>query len=589
MFTFFYVVCVRPTFDIIFLNIILHPFISIHASQISHQFRAFYRNGSNGWKPRFRSRTSGIGEVRSTSMLQMMSSSFTQSATRQHQRRCARRILHRNCCVLRYFSARDGVHHPSCVFFLIIVPMVEYIAPATFYVITLRPCSQWATYLHLSANTYRLWQVSTQHQHQLVTLRLSLQYKLHLDLSLSTSCLETRYQHLLLSTSRLRRLSLSKQHWWHWWGAMPWWDWGFMLCVRVSQKRIWRRVWHSRSSRWDDSKSERTWRAFFGTFVLWVGGSTRWSGRVFMWHVWGWRRHFGMLPGPDWSLCSADCEQRDVFHGRCLVALGHSGGARWQICPWWPTTAYCEKFATVIGFTEDVVGIDEKYFLPMTRGGGGQLLWWPSGDGDGPARGLAFGPRGRRGCKGSYGRPGDALWLVFASGSQRQGKTNKFQGDAIHLEGRGERIEKVLEQGAGQVVSKSASSGTRDMIGLRTPCLSFIRNSCCCRVRSPCKLCDFWRWLWIVKRLHQCGKILTCRQIRCVLSITRFSFLPWRPQIVMRRVIKDVIFRVGSVSKRIWSFFVAFVKETCRAIGMGHRFRCSGVPESWLAHRYDCW
>ena len=43
---------------------------------------------------------------------------------------------------------------------------------------------------------------------------------------------------------------------------------GFMLCVRMSQKRIWRRVWHSRSSRWDASKSERTWRAFFGTFVL---------------------------------------------------------------------------------------------------------------------------------------------------------------------------------------------------------------------------------------------------------------------------------------------------------------------------------
>ena len=346
MFTFFYVVCVRPTFDIIFLNIILHPFISIHASQISHQFRAFYRNGSNGWKPRFRSRTSGIGEVRSTSMLQMMSSSFTQSATRQHQRRCARRILHRNCCVLRYFSARDGVHHPSCVFFfLIIVPMVEYIAPATFYVITLRPCSQWATYLHLSANTYRLWQVSTQHQHQLVTLRLSLQYKLHLDLSLSTSCLETRYQHLLLSTSRLRRLSLSKQHWWHWWGAMPWWDWGFMLCVRVSQKRIWRRVWHSRSSRWDDSKSERTWRAFFGTFVLWVGGSTRWSGRVFMWHVWGWRRHFGMLPGAGLKfvfgwLRAAWRVPRTMFGcfgplGRCAVAdlsMVTDNSILWEVC-----------------------------------------------------------------------------------------------------------------------------------------------------------------------------------------------------------------------------------------------------------------
>ena len=35
------------------------------------------------------------------------------------------------------------------------------------------------------------------------------------------------------------------------------------LCyvVRMSQKRMWRRVWHSRSTLSDASKSERTWRA----------------------------------------------------------------------------------------------------------------------------------------------------------------------------------------------------------------------------------------------------------------------------------------------------------------------------------------
>ena len=52
---------------------------------------------------------------------------------------------------------------------------------------------QWTPHLLLSVSTSRLWQVSTQHQHQLVALRLSLQYTLH--------------QHLLLSTSRLRRWS----------------------------------------------------------------------------------------------------------------------------------------------------------------------------------------------------------------------------------------------------------------------------------------------------------------------------------------------------------------------------------------------
>ena len=49
--------------------------------------------------------------------------------------------------------------------------------------------------------------------------------------------------------------------------------------------------------------------------------------------------------GPDCSLRSTDYEIPGVFHGRCAAALGHSGGARWQICPWCPRA----KPATVIG------------------------------------------------------------------------------------------------------------------------------------------------------------------------------------------------------------------------------------------------
>ena len=49
--------------------------------------------------------------------------------------------------------------------------------------------------------------------------------------------------------------------------------------------------------------------------------------------------------GPDCSLRSADYEIPGVFHGRCAAVLGHSGGARWQNCPWCPRA----KPATMIG------------------------------------------------------------------------------------------------------------------------------------------------------------------------------------------------------------------------------------------------
>ena len=68
--------------------------------------------------------------------------------------------------------------------------------------------------------------------------------------------------------------------------------------------------------------------------------------------------------GPDCSLRSADNEISGVFHGRCAAASGHSGGARWQNCPWCPPTTFRAKPATVIGV--DVSDEDEN-FISMTR------------------------------------------------------------------------------------------------------------------------------------------------------------------------------------------------------------------------------
>ena len=56
--------------------------------------------------------------------------------------------------------------------------------------------------------------------------------------------------------------------------------------------------------------------------------------------------------GPDCSLRSADYELPGVFHGRCAAAVGHSGGARWQNCPWCPPTAFRVNFVTVFSAIE---------------------------------------------------------------------------------------------------------------------------------------------------------------------------------------------------------------------------------------------
>ena len=64
--------------------------------------------------------------------------------------------------------------------------------------------------------------------------------------------------------------------------------------------------------------------------------------------------------GLDCSLRSADYELLGVFHGRCAAALGHSGGAQWQNCPWCPPA----KPVTVIGVE---VSDEDENFILMTR------------------------------------------------------------------------------------------------------------------------------------------------------------------------------------------------------------------------------
>ena len=97
------------------------------------------------------------------------------------------------------------------------------------------------------------------------------------------------------------------------------------LCyvVRMSHKRIWRRVWHSRSTPSDASKSERTWRALSARLcceqefdemkrVCAYCGMFEEEDDVLV-----------RCQGPDCSLRSADYEIPGVFHGRCAAALGH--------------------------------------------------------------------------------------------------------------------------------------------------------------------------------------------------------------------------------------------------------------------------
>ena len=128
-----------------------------------------------------------------------------------------------------------------------------------------------------------------------------------------------------------------------------------------------------------------------------------------------------------------------VFHGRCAAALGHSGGARWQNCPWCPPTTLREKPATVTG----VDGSDEGTYFTSTTRFPQEMEMDPQEDCDSRRMG------GATAREVTGGRA--TLCGAFAGGRQRLEKDGESQGDAIHLEGRRERIEKAPEQGAGEL------------------------------------------------------------------------------------------------------------------------------------------
>ena len=127
--------------------------------------------------------------------------------------------------------------------------------------------------------------------------------------------------------------------------------------------------------------------------------------------------------GPDCSLRSADYE------------IPGPGGARWQNCPW------CPKPAAVVGVD---VSDEEKYFMTRLEEENYAALmiqrrwrWSRKRIVLRAAREKKLQEKSREARR----RPG---------GSQRQEKGGDSQGNAIHLEGRGEGIEKAPEQGAGE-------------------------------------------------------------------------------------------------------------------------------------------
>ena len=48
--------------------------------------------------------------------------------------------------------------------------------------------------------------------------------------------------------------------------------------------------------------------------------------------------------GPNCSLRSVDYELHGLFHGRCAAALGYSGSAHWQNCPWCLPAKHADNF-----------------------------------------------------------------------------------------------------------------------------------------------------------------------------------------------------------------------------------------------------
>ena len=150
---------------------------------------------------------------------------------------------------------------------------------------------------------------------------------------------------------------------------------------------------------------------------------------------------------PDCSLRSADYEIPGVFHGRCAAALGHSGGARFQNCPW------CPPPAAVISFKGDVVGSEEeKYFISMTQAEEDNFAAWII------QRGWRW-TRKRIGIRVAW----EKKLQEKLREARRQEKGGDSQGDAIHLEGRGERIEKAAAVRSEELARRMQQPNTKNM------------------------------------------------------------------------------------------------------------------------------
>ena len=130
--------------------------------------------------------------------------------------------------------------------------------------------------------------------------------------------------------------------------------------ARMSRKRIWRCVWHGRSTPSDASKSERSWRRLSKCLCYEEEFDEMKRTCAYCGMFEDEDDILVRCQGPDCSLRSADYELPGVFHGRCAAALGHSGGAQWQNCPWCPLA----KPVTVIGVE---VSDEDENFILMTR------------------------------------------------------------------------------------------------------------------------------------------------------------------------------------------------------------------------------
>ena len=132
---------------------------------------------------------------------------------------------------------------------------------------------------------------------------------------------------LRLSTLRLHRWSLSKQLFTRLMRSKQCRDDFEELCyvARTSRKRIWRRVWHSRSTPLDASKSERSWRRLSKRLCSEEGFDEMKLTCAYCGMFDDEDDILVRCQGPDCSLRSADYDVPGVFHGRCAAASGPLG------------------------------------------------------------------------------------------------------------------------------------------------------------------------------------------------------------------------------------------------------------------------